>query len=80
MWTEPAFSRYEVLLKRLHGLNMEGKLDSSEADSIRADMDGPWPPEVVAYMRGRCWQQLGRPEAAFWFFDHAQKLALSNRH
>ena len=143
MWTEPAFSRYETLLKRLHDLNLEDKLDSPEADLVREDMEGPWSSladgeravlaglssdlysfsgeevtrdsdlgknelmkragaayqnrdwrgvlealrfahpyfsaEQVAYMRARCWQQLGRPEPAFWFFDRAYKLAPSNR-
>jgi tetratricopeptide (TPR) repeat protein len=143
MMTEPAYSRYEALLKRLHALNLEGKLDSPEADLVREDMEEPWsrlsaadkallgglssdlysfsgeevvraseldqstlmarargayenrdwsgllealrfthqyfPAEVVAYMRGRCWQQLDMPEAAFWFFDCAHKLAPANR-
>ena len=142
MWTEPAFSRYEALLKRLHDLNLEDKLDSPEADLVREDMEEPWsslvdseravlaglssdlysfsreevtrdsdldkielvkrpgtayqnrdwrgllealrfthqyfPAEQVAYMRARCWQQLGRPEPAFWFFDRAHKLAPSS--
>lgn len=144
MRTEPAFSRYEALLKRLHDLNLEGKLDAPEADVVREDMEEPWsrltavdkallaglssdlysfsgeevvrasdldpsalmarartayenrdwsgllealrlthqyfPAEVVAYMRGRCWQQLGRPEAASWFFDQSHKLAPDNRN
>lgn len=143
MRTEPAYSRYEALLKRLHDLNREGKLDSPEADLVREDMEEPWSrlsevdkallaglssdlysftgEEVVpgqeddttdwrerirttyenrdwlgllealrsahqhvsaanlAYMRGRCWQHLGRPEAAFWFFDHAHSLAPANQ-
>lgn len=143
MWTEPAFSRYEALLERLHVLNLEDKLDSSEADLVREDMEEPWsllsetekallaglssdlysfsdeevirgsdldktvlmksgsaayanhdwggllevlrlthqyfPAELVAYMRGRCWQQIGRPEPAFWFFERAHKLAPSNQ-
>lgn len=138
MRTEPAYSRYETLLKRLHDLNGEGKLDSPEADSVREDMDEPWSrlsksekellsglssdlysfcdkevirisdldktalvgkmrttyesgdwvgllealrlghqylrPEMVAYMRGRCWQQLGRPQPAIWFLDRAHQL------
>jgi hypothetical protein len=143
MRTEPAYSRYEALLKRLHDLNLEGKLDSPEAEVVRDDMEEPWsrlsaadkallaglssdlysfsgeevirasdldrsdlgarvyaayesrdwsglletlrfthqyfPAELVAYMRGRCWQELGRPEAARWFFEHAHKLAPANR-
>jgi tetratricopeptide (TPR) repeat protein len=39
-----------------------------------------FPAEVVAYMRGRCWQQLDRHEPAFWFFDRAHKLAPSNQN
>src|SRR5689334_17353563 len=42
MRTEPAYSRYEALLKRLHDLNLEGKLDSPEADLAREDMEEPW--------------------------------------
>jgi tetratricopeptide (TPR) repeat protein len=144
MRTEPAYSRYEALIKRLHDLNLEGKLDSPEAEVVRDDMEEPWsrlsaadkallaglssdlysfsgeevirtsdldrsdlgarvhaahesrdwsgllealrfthqyfPAELVAYMRGRCWQQLGRPEAAFWFFDRAHELAPANRN
>lgn len=144
MRTEPAYSRYEALLKRLHDLNLEGKLDSPEADLVREDMEEPWsrlsaadkallaglssdlysfsgeevvrasevdeselkarvltahenrdwlgllealrlthqyfPAAVVAYLRGRCWQQLGRPEAAFWFLDRAHALAPANRN
>jgi len=144
MRTEPAFSRYEALLKRLHDLDLEGKLDSSEAELVRDDMDEPWsrlserdkallaglssdlysfsgeevvrasdldkseltmrgrtayenrdwlgllealrfthqyfPAELVAYMRGRCWQELDRPEAAFWFFDRAHKLAPASQN
>jgi tetratricopeptide (TPR) repeat protein len=144
MQTEPAYSRYEALLKRLHDLNLEGKLDSPEADLVREDMEEPWsrlsaadkallaglssdlysfsgeevvrasdldqsvlmtrvraayesrdwpgllealrfthhhfPAEVVAYMRGRCWQEFGRPEAALWFFERAHKLAPANRN
>jgi hypothetical protein len=136
MRTDPAFSRYEALLKRLHDLNLEGKLDSPEADLVREDMEEPWsrlsgadkallaglssdlysfsgeelvrasdvdravlierartafqhgdwggllevlrlshqylPAELVAYLRGRCWHQLGSPEAAIWFRDRAQ--------
>jgi tetratricopeptide (TPR) repeat protein len=33
-----------------------------------------FPQPVVAYMRGRCWSELGRPEPACWFFDWAHKL------
>jgi len=144
MRTEPAYSRYEALLKRLHDLNLEGKLDGPDAELVRESMEEPWarlsaadkallaglssdlysfsgeevvrtsdldrpalmtrvgtayenrdwsgllealrfthqdlPPEVVAYMRGRCWQELGRPEAALWFFDHAHELAPANRN
>ncbi|HSK00117.1 MAG TPA: hypothetical protein VK932_02705 [Kofleriaceae bacterium] len=139
MRTEPAYCRYEALLKRLHDLNLEGKLDSPEAELVREDMEEPWsrlsaaekaqlaglssdlysfsgeevvrssdldpsalatrvraahesrdwsgllealrfthqylPAEAVAYMRGCCWQQLGRPEAAFWFFEWLQPTA-----
>lgn len=143
MTTEPAYSRYEALLKRLHDLNVRGELDSPEADLVREDMEEPWsrlsdddkaqlaglssdlysfsdeeivrdsdiekpvlverardafkhgnwpgllealrythqyfPAEMVAYMRGRCWQQLGRPEAALWFFERAHQLSPSDR-
>jgi hypothetical protein len=141
MWTEPAYSRYEALLKRLHELNRQGKQDSPEADLVRQAMDALWsrlseadkallaglssdlsslagkelirdaevdervlvartceafehgnwfgllealrythqhiPSELVAYMRGRCWQELGRSEAAFWFFERAFGLSRS---
>ena len=30
--------------------------------------------DVNAYLRGRCWQELGQPDVAFLFFDHAGKL------
>jgi hypothetical protein len=139
MRTDPAYSREEALIKRLHDLNLEGKLDGPEAEFVREDMEEPWsrlsatdkallaglssdfysfsgeevvraseldeselgtrvraahesrdwsgllealrfthqylPAEIVAYMRGRCWQQLGRLEAALWFFEHAHRLA-----
>ncbi len=144
MRTEPAYSRYEALIKRLHDLNLEGKLDGPEAELVREDMEEPWarlsaadkallaglssdlysfsgeesvrasevgeselksrvltahenrdwlgllealrlthqyfPAAVVAYLRGRCWQQLGRPEVAFWFLDRAHALAPANRN
>jgi hypothetical protein len=141
MRREPAYSQYEALLKRLHDLNREGKLDSPEADLVRQDMEAPWsrlseadqallaglssdlhtlsgeevvrdseidervlveracdtfrhgnwsgllealryahqhlPAELVAFMRGRCWQELGRSEAALWFFERAHQLSPS---
>jgi len=42
-------------------------------DTLRAIFTR-FPPAVVAYMRGRCWSELGRPEPAYWFFDWAHKL------
>ena len=141
MRREPAYSQYEALLKRLHDLNREGKLDSSEVDLVREGMEEPWsrlseadrallaglssdlsslsgeelvrdsevdervlveracdafkhgnwsgllealryahqhfPAELVAYMRGRCWQELGRSEVALWFFERARQLSPS---
>jgi tetratricopeptide (TPR) repeat protein len=29
---------------------------------------------MVAYMRGRCWREIGRPEPALWFFELAHQL------
>jgi hypothetical protein len=141
MRIEPAYSRYEALLKQLHDLSRGGMLDSPDADLLREDMEKLWPRlsgvdqsllaglssdlqsfsgeelvrdsevdervlveqachafkhgswsvllealryahqhfpvELVAYMRGCCWQQLGRPEAARWFFERAYQLSLS---
>jgi hypothetical protein len=43
-------------------------------DTLRAISTRFPQPAVVAYMRGRCWSELGRPEPAYWFFDWAHKL------
>ncbi len=48
MGTEPAYSRYEALLKRLHELNRQGKLDSPEADLAPRGHGGA----MVAALRG----------------------------
>jgi tetratricopeptide (TPR) repeat protein len=39
-----------------------------------------FPPSLVAYMRGRCWLALGRPEAAYRFFEDARAAEPSNVH
>lgn len=42
-------------------------------DTLRA-IANKFPRSVVAYMRGRCWSEMGRPEPAYWFFDLAHQL------
>lgn len=41
--------------------------------TLRA-ISSKFPQPIVAYMRGRCWSELGRPEPAYWFFDWAHQL------
>lgn len=41
--------------------------------TLRA-LSNKFPPAVVAYMRGRCWREIGRPEPALWFFELAHRL------
>jgi tetratricopeptide (TPR) repeat protein len=44
---------------------------------LRANPEG-LSPEMIAYVRGRCWSALRDYEAAAWFFDYAGKLRPSN--
>ncbi|UQA54986.1 tetratricopeptide repeat protein [Polyangium aurulentum] len=37
-----------------------------------------FPADRVAYVRGRCWNELGFPEAAHAFYEHASKLNPDN--
>jgi tetratricopeptide (TPR) repeat protein len=44
---------------------------------LRATED-QFPRSLVAYMRGRCWSALGRPEAAYRFFEDARTAEPGN--
>ncbi|HEX7453847.1 MAG TPA: tetratricopeptide repeat protein [Polyangiaceae bacterium] len=46
---------------------------------LRATED-QFPPALVAYMRGRCWDALGRPDAAYRFFEDARSAEPANVH
>lgn len=39
-----------------------------------------FPRQVIAYMRGRGWRELGRPEPALWFLELAHQLEPSDPH
>jgi tetratricopeptide (TPR) repeat protein len=45
--------------------------------SVLRKLRGPWPLDVIAYVRGRCWGELGFYESALCFYEFAQKLSPS---
>ena len=48
-------------------------------ETLRA-ISKKFPRAVIAYMRGRCWSEIGRPEPAYWFFDLAHQLDPSQQN
>jgi tetratricopeptide (TPR) repeat protein len=48
--------------------------------SVLRSTEHQFPPALVAYMRGRCWDGLGRTDAAYRFFEDARMAEPGNVH
>ena len=70
--TDSAFVNEATLMKAAQR-EYETKDWISLLQTLRA-LSNKFPPAVVAYMRGRCWREIGRPDPALWFFELAHRL------
>jgi tetratricopeptide (TPR) repeat protein len=78
--SEPSVARDErsALLVQARNAYAERRWDDL-LRTLRSTSD-LFPPALVAYMRGRCWAALGRPDAAYRFFEDAHLAEPGNVH
>jgi hypothetical protein len=73
---EPAERTRSRLEPRLHAA--WAKRDWDEVLALLRTGPDFLTPDRLAYLRGRCWAELGHPDVALLFFDHASRLSPGN--